>query len=250
MWPPVWRVYVVLVALVDESRDSRIRRAGGWGLAFVVLLLIGAGMASVPGSDDSVLQVRRFYEEHGKVILISQGVEFAATLPLVLFLLGLATSSLVRSRRDAMIAGVAMVLASVLTLVPPLLLVLFHDGGSDGDVHALAGLSDLTDVLLFATIAGFAAACGWAGQGPAWLRWLSLFVSVAAVARAGEILVHGGLLEVVAPCGFIALVVAFSILLLRWGQRAAPRPIPHGQQDAAESTHQVRRPRSGPSTRT
>ena len=202
---------------------------------FVVLLLVGAGMASVPGGDESVLQVRRFYEEHRNVILLSQGVELVATLPLVLFLMGLATSSLVRSRRDAMITGGAMVLASVLTLVPPALLVLFHDGGSDGNVHALAVLSDLTDVLLFATIAGFATACGWAGQGPAWLRWLALFVAVAAVSRAGEILVSGGLLEVVAPFGFVVLVVALSILLLRRGRRAAPRPSLHGHQDASKS---------------
>ena len=171
------------------------------------------------------------------MILLSQGVEFVATLPLVLFLLGLASSSLVRSGRAAMITGGAMVLASVLTLVPPLMLVLLHDGGSDGDVHALAVLSDLTDVLLFATIGGFATACGWAGQGPVWLRWLALFVAVAAVARAVEILVSGGLLEVVAPFGFIVLVVAFSVLLLRWGRRAAPRPRLHGHQDAAERRH-------------
>jgi hypothetical protein len=202
---------------------------------FVVLLLIGAGMASVPGGDDSVLQVRRFYEEHTNVILLSQGVEFIATLPLVLFLMGLATSSLVRARGDAMMTGCAMVLASVLTLVPPLLLALLHDGGSDAEVHALAVLSDLTDVLLFATIAGFAAACGWAGQGPAWLRWLALSVGVAAVARAVEILVGGGLLEVLAPLGFIVLIVAFSVLLLRRGRRAALRPSLHGHQDPAES---------------
>jgi hypothetical protein len=110
-----------------------------------------------------------------------------------------------------------MVLASLLTLVPPLLLVLLHDRGSAGEVRSLAVLSDLPDVLLFATIAGFAGACGWAGQGPAWLRWLAVLVGLTAGVRAIEILFGGGLLELLAPLAFIVLVVAFSVLLLRGG---------------------------------
>jgi hypothetical protein len=195
--------------------------AGGW-LAFVVLLLIGAGMASVPGGEDPVPQVRRFYEQHTYVVGLSQVIEFIATLALVLFLLGLSTSRLVRARRDAVLTGGAMVLASLLTLVPPLLLVLLHDRGSAGEVRSLAVLSDLTDVLLFATIAGFAGACGWAGQGPAWLRWLALLVGLTAGVRAIEILFGGGLRELLAPLAFIVLVVAFSVLLLRGGHAESP----------------------------
>jgi len=212
------------MTVLHELGSSRTRRAGGWGLAFVVLLLVGAGMASVPGGNDSVPRVRRFYEDHTFVIFLSQIVEFIATLTLILFLLGLAASTLVRARRDAMLTGGAVALTSVLTLVPPLLLVLLHDHASAGEVHVLAVLSDLTDVLLFATIAGFAAACGWAGQGPAWLRWLALLVGLAAGVRAVEILFGGGLLEVLAPLGFIVLVGAFSVLLLRRGPREASRP--------------------------
>src|SRR3954451_24212419 len=88
--------------------DSHPRRAGGWGLAFVVLLLLGAGMANVPGRKDSVAQVRHFYEEHTGVVLLSQVVELIAALPLVLFILGLAASTLVRARCDAMLTGGAM----------------------------------------------------------------------------------------------------------------------------------------------
>jgi hypothetical protein len=90
-------------------------------------------------------------------------------------------------------------------------------------VHAWAVLSDLTDVLLFATITGFAA-CGWAGHGPTWFRWLALLVGLAAAVRAVEILFGGDLLEVLAPLGFIVLVVAFSVLLLRGERRVASAP--------------------------
>jgi hypothetical protein len=183
-------------------------------VAFVVLLLIGAGMASVPGGDESVAEVRRFYDAHTGVILLSQLVELVATAPLVLFLLALADSRLVRSRRDARLTGGALVVASILTLVPPLLLVLLHDRASGGQVHALAVLSDLSDVILFAVIAALAVVI-WSGHGPAWFRWSALVVGVAAAVRAVEILFRGDLLEVVAPVGFILLVVASSVLLMR-----------------------------------
>jgi hypothetical protein len=187
---------------------------------FVVLLLIGAGMASVPGREDTAAEVRRFYDEHAGVILLSQLVELIATLPLVLFVLGLAGSTLVGARRQALLAGGAMVIASIVTLVPPLVLVLVRDSASAGQVHTLAGLSDLTDVLLFATISGFAV-CGWTGHGPTWARWLAMLVGLAAAARAVEIVISGDLLEVLAPLGFIVLVVALSVLLLRGDRRAA-----------------------------
>ena len=209
-----------MVTHVNDLPEPRSGRAGGWGLAFVVLLLIGAGMASVPGGNDSVAEVRRFYEEHAGVILLSQVVELIATVPLVLFVLGVAASRLVRARRPAMLAGGAMVGASVLTLIPPLLLVLVHDDASARQVHALAVLSDLTDVLLFASITAFAA-CEWAGHGPTWLRWLALLTGLAAGVRAVEILFGSDLLEVMAPIGFIVLVVATSVLLLRQEKIAA-----------------------------
>lgn len=213
-----------MVALQNAVRDSRVRRAGGWGLVFVVMLLIGAGMASVPGGGDSVAQVRRFYDQHTGLVLLSQTVELIATVPLVLFVLGLATSAFVRSRRDAILAGGALILASVLTLVPPVLLVLLHDQGSGRQVHALAVLSDVTDVVLFATIAGFALMCGSARKVPGWLRCLALLVGLMAGVRAVEILSRGSLLEVVAPIGFIVLVLAQSLSCCG---RAPRRPRTH-----------------------
>jgi hypothetical protein len=210
-----------VVTLGNDRRASQARRAGYWGMAFVVLLLIGAGMASVPGGGDSSDQVRRFYDEHTGVILLSQVIELVATLPLLLFVLGLAGSRLVGTRRPALLTGGALILASLLTLIPPLLLVATHDRASSAQVHALAVLSDLADVLLFASIAAFAA-CGWLGRGPSWFRWLAMLVGISAAVRAAEILLGGQLLEVVAPLGFILLVIAFSVLLLRRDRTTSP----------------------------
>jgi hypothetical protein len=151
----------------------------------------------------------------------------------VLFVLGLAASTLVGAKRYALLAGGAMVIASLVTLIPPLVLVLVHDSASAGQVHAWAVLSDLSDVLLFATISGFAA-CGWAGHGPTWFRWLAMLVGLAAAVRAVEILFGGELLEVLAPLGFVALVVAFSVLLLRGERRRGSAPSSHGTADALE----------------
>jgi len=82
-------------------------------------------------------------------------------------------------------------------------------------------------VLLFATISGFAA-CGWAGHGPTWFRWLAMLVGLAAAVRAAAILFSGDPLEVLAPLGFIVLVVAFSVLLLRGERRVASAPSSRG----------------------
>jgi hypothetical protein len=208
------------VTEVDDVRGTRLRRGGIWGLAFVVLLLVGAGMASVPGGDESVAEVRRFYDEHAGVVLLSQLVELVATVPLVLFLLGLAASRLVRSRHMVP-TGSVLVVASVLTLVPPLLLVLLHDHAPGGQVHALAVLSDLTDVVLFAAIAVLAVVL-WSGPGPQWFRLSALLVGLVTAVRAVEILFGGDLLEVVAPVGFILLVVVSSVLLMMSERPAGP----------------------------
>lgn len=203
------------------------RRAGGCGLAFVLLLLIGAGMASVPGGSESVPSVRDYYEEHARVVVVSQAVELVATLPLICFLRGLAASPLVRAKRAAVLAGGTLVLASILTLVPPLLLVVRHDDGSSNEVHAWAVLADLTDVLLFAAIAAFAISHGWAGTWPPWLRWLALLVGCLAAVRAVAILLEGVALELAAPLAFIVLVIVLSILMLRQQMRAATEFVDH-----------------------
>jgi hypothetical protein len=199
------------------------RAAGVWGLAFVILLLIGAGMASVPGADETTGAVRTFYERHTGVVVVAQLVELLATVPLVMFVIGLARSRLVARSRPLMTACVAMAGAAVLTVVPPLWLCVVAATGSAGLVDTLALLSDLVDVLLFVTVAWFAAACARDWLGPRWLPWAAAAAAGLCGLRAVEIALRGAVLSVIGPIAFVLLVVALSLCLLRRAPRVDPQ---------------------------
>jgi hypothetical protein len=111
------------------------------------------------------------------------------------------------------IAGLGVAAASVLTAVPVLWLTAVAGSGSDGLVHGLAVASDLTDVLLFATIALWATAVLGAAE-PLWFKTLAGAVGVLALARALLLLVGSDLLELVAPLAFVVLVAVLSTLML------------------------------------
>jgi len=191
------------------------RVAGASGLVFVVLLLVGAGMASVPGAEDTTAAVRTFYEQHTGVVVPAQVIELTATAPLVMFVLGLARSTLVGRSRNLTVAGLVMASAAVLTVIPPLSLCVVASSGSAGLIDTLALLSDLVDVLLFLTIAWFAAACAREWQGPRWLPWLAFGVAGLCGLRAVEIVFRGSSLAVAGPVAFLLLVVALSVCLSR-----------------------------------
>jgi hypothetical protein len=206
------------MASTDRPRaDTRASRtAGGSGFAFILLLLVGAGMASVPGADDSTAAVRAYYDEHAGVVAVAQLVELAATLPLVVLVRGLSRSPLVdATTRATLVAGVAMVVAAVLTTVPPLWLCVDGPTGPATRVRNLALLSDLVDVLLFLMIAWFAAACWRAWRGVSWVGWTALGVAALCALRALEIMVGRAVLEVVAPVAFLVLIAALSGQLIR-----------------------------------
>lgn len=202
-------------------RPTRV--AGVSGLVFVLLLLVGAGLASVPGADDPTSAVRAFYEAHTGVVMTAQAVELLATVPLVLFVLGLAGSLLVARPGPLTAAGLAMAGAAVLTVVPPMWLCAVASSGSADLVDALALLSDLVDVVLFLTIAVFAGVCAREWLGPAWLRCAALAVATLCALRAVEILATGTVLTVVGPVSFVLLVTAVSICLLRQKTPVHPR---------------------------
>lgn len=193
---------------------TRDRVAGWWGLSFVVLLLLSAGMASVPGGSDSASVVRDFYTAHTGVIVVAQVVSLLASAAFVPFVLTLRRGAGARGDRpDVEAAGVALALASVLTVVPVLWLTVVADTGSKGLVHGLAVASDLTDVALFTAIALWAGTLVRASTTSAF-RAVAGVVAVLGMARAVLLLARSSVLEVVAPLAFIVLVVALSLLVL------------------------------------
>lgn len=173
-------------------------------------------MASVPGGHDSTAAVRAYYEEHAAVVAVAQFVELAATVPLVVFVVGLSRSRWVHDARTSLlVAGGGVAVAAVLTTVPPLWLCAVGATGPSTLVRDLAVSSDGVDVLLFLTIAGFATACWRVWRGPSWVGWAALGVAGLCALRAVEIVAGGTVLAVVAPVAFLLLTATLSGYLLR-----------------------------------
>lgn len=197
-----------------RSEPGGSARAGGWGWAFVVLLLLSAGMASVPGGEDPTGTVRDFYTQHSGVVVAAQVVGLLAAATFVPFTLALRRTAAGRTTGALEICGLGVVAAAVLTAVPVLWLTAVAGSGADRLVHGLAVASDLTDVLLFATIALWAAAVLGAAE-PVWFTTLAGAVGLLALARAVLLLVGSNLLELLAPLAFVVLVAVLSTLMLR-----------------------------------
>ena len=200
---------------VDELTGDRTGRGtAARGFTFVVLLLVSAGMASVPGGKDSVERVRDFYTAHVGIVVTAQVVGLLAAAVFVLFARSLARSSHIADRASwVQGCGYAVAAAAVLTAIPVLLLCDVANDGSDRFVHRLAQASDVVDVVLFAAIAAFAASVATATR-LVWLRWLAWVVAVVALARAVLLAGGSGALELVGPLAFIALVLALSTVAL------------------------------------
>src|SRR4051794_19781597 len=206
--------------------------AGAWGWAFVVLLLLSAGMASVPSGSDPTAKVRAFYTLHAGVVVTAQVLGLIAAATFVPFTVT-ARGTASRQRMGALeIAGLGVALGAVLTAVPVLWLTAVADTGADGLVHALAIASDLTDVLLFTTIAIWATVALRAAE-PLWFKTLAGATALLAVARALLLLAESDLLELVAPFAFVILVAVLSTLLLAHRSPFARLDRPRHQPGAA-----------------
>jgi len=189
--------------------------AGAWGVTFTLLLLLSAGMASVPGGSDAASEVRAFYTAHAGVVITAQVLSLAASAAFAMFALTMRQrdAGLRRGLGRVEAAGLAVAIASVLTVVPPLWLTVVADSASSAAVHRLAVASDLVDVVLFLSIGAFAGVLA-AATSDTWFTVLSALVAVLATARAVSLLLGSEWLELVAPLAFVALVVVTSTLLL------------------------------------
>jgi hypothetical protein len=197
------------------------RATAYWGWAFLVLLLVSAGMVTVPGGDDDVGFVRDFYTDHRTVVVTAQLIGLAAAAVLVLFARSLQGQPWVGQRPWVFISGTSVAAASVVTAMPPFVLCGVADSGSDDAVSALATASDLVDVPQFLTIALFGAVVA-SAVGTTWVRVLAGLVAVTSLVQALLLLLGETKtpLELVAPLAFVALVGCLSVLCWRHEARA------------------------------
>ena len=194
----------------------REHRAGWLGIAFVVLLLLQAGMADIPTLETPIGRIQRFYANHGGIIVAAQVISIFASVLFLLFAWALAgqldpRTAPVMTRLRA--TGVLVGLASIATAIPPVLLAL-ASSPSDATAHALTRAADLTDVVLFSAIALFSLEVA-RDATIGWLKGAALAVVALSVVRAVLGVAEVTALDIVAPLAFLALVVAVSIGVLR-----------------------------------
>jgi len=180
------------------------RAAGGWGIVFVVLLLVSAAMVSVPTAADTGDQIVAFYRAHGQVIVIQQVAGILALGAFIAFGLSLPPNRWLRP------ALWTFVVTEIATNLFPLIIVLTNPAA--GTAHTLTFIEDLADAAFFLASALFVSVAT-LGQ-PVWLRIAAYAVAVLVAVRAVASPFSVTALDQVAPIAFVALVLVFSIKLL------------------------------------
>ena len=180
------------------------RAAGGWGIVFVVLLLVSAAMVSVPTAADTGDQIVAFYRAHGQVIVIQQVAGILALGAFIAFGLSLPPNRWLRP------ALWTFVVTEIATNLFPLIIILTNPAA--GTAHTLTFIEDLADAVFFLASALFVSMAT-LGQ-PVWLRIAAYAVAVLVAVRAVASPLGVTALDQVAPIAFVALVLVFSIKLL------------------------------------
>jgi hypothetical protein len=211
-WPPDERLTMsstVLLSAAEASARRRSRRSG-WSGLFFVLLLLGSGMASVPGGSDSVATARGFYSDHWPVVIIAQLFGLAAAVVFAIHARALASLVSPRLSKRLRIAGLLVAASAAITALPVLALTVTATRSSDRVVAGLARASDLTDIVLFASVSLFAAVAARA-SGPSWVGGLAVTVALLTLARSVLLASGSTALGLVAPLAFISLVAVLSV---------------------------------------
>jgi hypothetical protein len=136
----------------------------------------------------------------------------AASFALFAWLLAAMAGSPAHGRRVRR-AGQAVAVVAAGTSVPVLWLCAAAHDGSSSLIHRLTVAADWSDVVLFATIAGFSASVSRAAR-RRWLRSLAVVVTVVTAGRAVLLGLGTETLELIAPLAFLALVGALSAVNL------------------------------------
>jgi len=183
-------------------------------VAFVVLLLLGEAMVSLPRASHRTAFLSEYYAQHSSVITFAQVVQLVAAVPFFLFARALSRRAAIGHAADWVArTGVLVVVTSVLTVAPVLTLALEPDLSADS-TRTLAIWTDLTDVTLFFAIGCFAVACRQAFA-PGWLRLSAEVLAGLSLAHAVLSLWRIEALDVIAPLAFVVFVLALSGWMLR-----------------------------------
>jgi len=180
------------------------RAAGGWGIVFVVLLLVSAAMVSVPTAAETGDRIVSFYRAHTSLIVVQQLVGMVALVAFIAFGLSLPAN---RWLRPALWVFVSVEL--VTNLIPLSIVAL---GPSAATAHSLTFVEDLADSALFISVALFVSAATLAE--PTWLRIASYLAAAASVIRAIASPLGMTALDQIAPLVFVAFVLVFSVKLI------------------------------------
>src|SRR2546430_14967287 len=81
------------------------RAAGGWGIVFVVLLLVSAAMVSVPTAAETGDRIGSFYRAHTSLIVVQQLVGMVALVAFIAFGLSLPANRWLRPALWVFVAG-------------------------------------------------------------------------------------------------------------------------------------------------
>jgi hypothetical protein len=181
------------------------------------MLLVSAGMVTVPGGRNGVAFVRAFYEDNRSVIVVAQVIGLVAAVAFLVFARGLQNRDWVGRAPWVFVCGSGVTVAALLAGVPPLLLCLLARPGTAGSISTLATASDLVDVVLFAATAAFAVSVTAAVESY-WLRAVAAVAAIMSGVRAVMVLTGGDALEVLAPMVFIVLILCLSSYSW-WAQR-------------------------------
>jgi hypothetical protein len=203
-------------------------RSARWsGVAFVVLLLLQAGMADIPTLDTPIDRIQVFYANHGGIIVVAQIISVAASILFFFFARGLARDVNGGSHAGATKvrwAGAFVAIASVATAIPPLSLAIVSSP-SDTTAHSLTRAADITDAVLFAVIGLFALALFRAAV-PGWVKAFAVVVAALSLARAVLGFAEVTMLDVIGPLAFLAFVLTVSVAALRgWLSPGSPRSV-------------------------
>src|SRR2546426_2826342 len=190
------------------------RRGGWWGVAFVVTLFVAGAMVSLPTAKQGGRTIEAFYAAHTGVILAQQ-VLGVVTLA---FFLAFALALGARRRRWLLVGTVLLAIAELVTDIVPIVLAL-TSAGPDGD-HAWTVIEDLADEALFISIAVFSVAATVAEVGG--VRAAGLMVAAISLLRVVLTLFSVSALDVLAPVGFLILILILSVRSLMG--RSKPMP--------------------------